>query len=49
MQTTFVLEINFSEAAIVMNTCPASAAPLRETVYTYDPAAQNELRASFYV
>ena len=48
MQTTFILEINFSEAAFVKNACPASAAPIKETVDTYDPAAQYKLGA-FYM
>ena len=46
MQTTFVLGINFSEAAIVMNTCPAFSTPVRETMITYDPAVQYELRVA---
>ena len=40
MQTTFVLEINFSEAAVVINTCLASATPIQETMYAYDPGAR---------
>ena len=45
MQTTFVLELNFGDAAIVINTCPAFSLDVKEVVYTYDPAAQYELRA----
>ena len=45
MQTTFVLELNFSEAAVVMNTCPYSSDVIKETVLTYDPTAQYKLRA----
>ena len=45
MQTTFVLELNFNEAAVVMNTCPEFDTPVQEILYTYDPGAQYELRA----
>ena len=45
MQKTFVLELNFSEAAVVMNTCPYSSDVIKETVLTYDPTAQYKLRA----
>ena len=45
MPTTFVLELNFAEAANVMYTCPDYSADVKEVVYTYDPAAQYELRA----
>jgi hypothetical protein len=45
MQTTFVLELNFSGAAVVMDTCPTSTLSIKETVLTYDPTAQYELRA----
>ena len=45
MQTTFVLELNFADAAVVVNTCPAYSLDVKEVVYTYDPAAQYELRA----
>ena len=45
MQTTFVLEINLNEAKQTMNTCPYSPVPVTETVYTYDPNQQYELRA----
>ena len=37
MQTTFVLELNFSEAAVIMNTCAYSSDVIKETVLTYDP------------
>ena len=40
MQTTFVLELNFNEATMVMNTCPEFDEPIQELLYTYDPAAQ---------
>ena len=46
MQTTFVFEMDFNDAVIVMNTCPSMVAfPVRETVFTYNPSAQYELRA----
>ena len=45
MQTTFVLELNFSSATVIMETCPKSDLNVRETVLTYDPTAQYELRA----
>ena len=45
MQMTFVLELNFSEAAVVMNTSAYSSDVIKETVLTYDPTAQYELRA----
>ena len=45
MQTTFVLELNFSSATVVMETCPKSDLSIKETVLTYDPTAQYELRA----
>ena len=44
MQTTFVLELNFNDAAVVMNSCPQYSLDIKEIVYTYDPAAQYELR-----
>ena len=45
MQTTFVLELNFDEAGIVMNTCPEFDTPVQKLLYTYNPGAQYELRA----
>ena len=46
MQTTFVLEMNFNDAAAYMNICPAYTLPaVKELVYTYDPAAKYKLRA----
>lgn len=45
MQTTFVLELNFNDAGTVINTCPVYSLDVKEVVYTYDPAAQYELRA----
>ena len=45
MQTTFVLEMNFNDPAIYINTCPVyTLASVKELVYTQDPAAQYELR-----
>ena len=48
LQTTFVLTINFAEAAVVINTCPANSTVIKETVYTYDSTAPYKLQA-FYM
>ena len=45
MQTTFVLEVNFNEPGVVMNTCPEFDTAVQELLYAYDPNAQYELRA----
>ena len=45
MQTMFVLEINCSEAAIVMNTCSALSETVKEIILIHNSDAQYELRA----
>ena len=36
--------MNFNEASVIMNTCPAVDTDVKELLYIYDPNAQYELR-----